>query len=59
MTLKILFIVGGIALFGAMILDRFTGRRSARLVLALLAALIVGVFLVSQLVASGFGPGAS
>jgi len=58
MTLKILFIVGGIALFGAMILDRFTGRRSARLVLALLAALIVGVFLVSHLVASGFGPGA-
>ena len=57
MTLKILIVVGGVALFGAMILDRYTGKRSARVVLALLAALVVGVLLVSQLVASGFGPG--
>lgn len=58
MALKLMIVAGGIALLVAMIFDRYTGRRAARVVLALLAALVVGVLVLSQLIAAGFGPGA-
>jgi hypothetical protein len=55
-ALKALIVFGGIVLLAAMILDRITGRRSARVVLILLVVLVGGVAVVGQLVSLGIGP---
>ena len=57
MALKAVIVFGGVALHVAMIFDRLTGRRSARVVLVLLAVLVVGTAVVGQLVTSGAGAG--
>jgi len=57
MALKAVIVFGGVALLVAMIFDRLTGRRSARVVLILLAVLVVGTAVVGQLVTSGAGAG--
>ena len=57
MALKAVIVFGGVALLVAMIFDRLTGRRSARVVLILLAVLVVGTAVVGHLVTSGAGAG--
>ncbi|MDA1132658.1 MAG: hypothetical protein O2905_05485 [Proteobacteria bacterium] len=57
MALKLMIVAGGVALFVAMVWDRFTGHRSARVVLGLVAVLVVGILVLSQLIAAGYGPG--
>ena len=52
MALKLLLIVGGLALFGSMIWDRFTGAKSARWFLLTLGAVMAGIVLISWIVAT-------
>ena len=51
MALKLLLIVGGLALFGSMIWDRFTGAKSARWFLLTLGSVMAGIVLISWFVA--------
>ncbi len=45
MLLKIIILVGGITIFGAMIYDRFTGKKVTRKILWPLAGAVAAVFI--------------